>query len=178
MRFLKFIALIFICFKSAFCQVTNPQETPSGRTLDPKFDKRISKLIDFSVPILTVEEFAKQQNDFLVFDTREEEEFEVSHIPGAKYLGYDDFDPIRLEGVKKDQKIVLYCSVGYRSEKIGNKLQEMGFTKVYNLYGSIFEWVNQERPVVDKNGQPTKKVHTFNWFWGKWVDEKKAEKTH
>ena len=80
------------------------------------------------------------------------------------------------EGVPKDSTVVLYCSIGYRSEKVAEELRERGFTKVYNLYGSIFEWVNQGLPVVDTTGEQTRKVHTYNAKWGRWVDKKQAEK--
>lgn len=79
--------------------------------------------------------------------------------------------------IPKDAKIVLYCSVGYRSEKIGEKLQKMGYTDVNNLFGSLFEWVNRGYKVVDKDGNETQKVHTYNKDWSQWVDETKAKKT-
>ena len=103
-------------------------------------------------------------------------EYEVSHIPGAQYLGYNDFDVNRIGKIPRDAKIVLYCSIGYRSEKIGERLKRSGYTNVYNLYGSIFDWINRGNVVVDKNGQPTKRVHTYNRNWSKWVDGQKVEK--
>lgn len=147
-----------------------------GLCLNPEFDQKVNSLINFSVPTMSVDELAKNKDDVFIFDTRELPEFEVSHIKGAKYLGYKGFEKSRLEGVPKDAKIVLYCSVGYRSEKIGEQLQELGYKNIYNLYGSIFEWVNQGHPVVDKNETPSKKVHTYNKKWSKWVDGQKVEK--
>ena len=144
--------------------------------LNPKFDDRVSTLIDFSVPVIGVDELNQNISDYVVFDTREEAEYAVSHIEGAKYLGYGNFDPSRLENIPKDAKIVLYCSVGYRSEKIGEKLSALGYTNVFNLYGSIFEWVNHGYKIVDIYGLETHKVHTYNKKWGKWLDESKAEK--
>jgi len=52
----------------------------------------------------------------------------------------------------------------------------MGYKNVYNLYGSIFEWVNDGNEVVDKNNKPTDEVHTYNKKWSKWVEEGKAKK--
>jgi len=143
---------------------------------NPKFDAHVSGLINFSVPVISVEELNQNNSDYMIFDTREEEEYMVSHIEGAKYLGYNDFDSSRLENIPKDAKIVLYCSVGYRSEKIGEKLSTLGFSNVYNLYGSIFEWVNHGYKIVDISGLETQKVHTYNKKWGKWLDEPKAKK--
>ena len=67
--------------------------------------------------------------------------------------------------------MVVYCTVGYRSERIGEKLQKMGFQDVHNLYGGITEWVNQGHKVVDPEGNETPKVHTYSKDWGKWLKE-------
>ena len=172
MNYLK-IFLAFIIFTNIGCAQA-PVDRPY--LLNPKFDARVSQLIDFSVPVISVDDLHQNFSDYAVFDAREKEEYLVSHIAGAKYLGYDDFDASRLGDLPKDSKIVLYCSVGYRSEKIGEKLNELGFTDIYNLYGSIFEWINQGYKVVDFYGLETTKVHTYNKGWSKWVDESKAEK--
>ena len=172
---MKFIDLFF--FFLMFAQVAcaqSPADHP--HCSNPDFDKKVSGLINFSIPTIGVDYLKDIQSEVHIFDTRKEEEFEVSHIPGAKYLGYRDFDISRIKGVPKDAKIILYCSIGYRSEKIGEKLIKRGYTNVYNLYGSIFDWINRGNVVVDKNGQPTKKVHTYNRNWSKWVDGQKVEK--
>ena len=172
MKYFKFFLALIISINIGCAQP--PVDRPNLN--NPAFDNRVAELIDFSVPLISVEELNQNIADFSVFDTREKEEYLVSHIPNAKYLGYDDFDVSRLGDLSKDSKIVLYCSVGYRSEKIGEKLSSLGFTNVYNLYGSIFEWVNQGYKVVDIYGLETQKVHTYNKKWGKWLDESKAEK--
>ena len=84
-------------------------------------------------------------------------------------VGYDHFQEYKLKDIPKDQPIVVYCSVGYRSERIGEKLQEMGFTQVYNLYGGIFDWKNRGMEVENMEGEPTEKVHTYNKKWGQWL---------
>lgn len=156
----------------SFCQ-SKPIE---GKTINPKFEKRINQLIDHSIPTLTVMELAKDKEQYLLLDARELEEYKTSHIPGAKYIGYDDFDIDSMQGIDKNKPIVLYCSIGYRSEKIGEKLKDAGYTNVQNLFGSIFEWVNQELPVENSKDEIVKKVHTYNRMWGKWVDKKKTER--
>lgn len=142
---------------------------------NPAFDKKVENLIRFSVPTISVEELAQMEN-VVIADTREKEEYMVSHIPDAQYLGYKKFDVAQLGDTPKDAPIVLYCSIGYRSEKIGEKLQKMGYTNVYNLYGSLFEWVNQGHPIVTPQGEETNRVHTYNRKWSQWLDEGKAEK--
>ncbi|MEM6967475.1 MAG: rhodanese-like domain-containing protein, partial [Bacteroidota bacterium] len=140
------------------------------------FDKKIAKTINFTIPVMGVDELKEMQDDVIILDARPESEFEVSHIEGAKRIGFRKIDKDVLDGIDKDEQIVVYCSIGYRSEKVGEQLQKMGYSNVYNLYGSIFEWVNQGNEVVDKDNQPTEKVHTYNKRWSKWVEEGKAEK--
>lgn len=124
-----------------------------------------------------VEELKNIQNEVVIFDTRSREEYEVSRIPKARFLGYREFHPKKLDNIPKDSTIVLYCSIGYRSEKIGERLKRLGYKKVYNLYGSIFEWANRGYPVVAPDGKTTDELHTYNKDWSQWVKDDKIEKT-
>lgn len=128
-----------------------------------------------TVPTVTVVDLKKMTNVVLL-DTREKKEFDVSHLPNARWIGYDDFALDRVKGIPKTANVVTYCSVGYRSDKIGDKLQAAGYGNVHNLYGSLFEWVNQGNPVVDSLGKPTNRVHAFSRPWGIWL--KKGEKVY
>lgn len=167
--FLLWISLVLISCSSSGAQV-------QGLCLDEKFDKEIANTIRFTVPVIGVEELEANHSSYAIFDTRRKDEFEVSHIPGATYLGYKDFDERHLVEIPKDAKIVLYCSIGYRSEKIAQRLQALGYQNVFNLYGSIFEWANRSFPLEDVDGKSTTKVHTYNRTWSRWVDAEKAER--
>ncbi len=107
----------------------------------------------------------------ILIDSREKEEFHVSHITGAMNIPYDK-DPLKhFTCIKPDSPIVVYCSVGYRSSILAKKLQDMGFTKVYNLEGSIFKWANEDRLLVQ--GKVTvRKVHPYNAHWGRLLERK------
>ncbi len=174
----RFSWIAFWVFGILFFANAGCAQVPTNRPHihNPAFDTKVSQTISFTVPLISVTDLKEELDSVYLFDAREKEEFEVSHIPGAIYLGYNDFDTLRLAKIPKDAKVVLYCSIGYRSEKIGEKLQKLGFSNVQNLYGSIFEWVNEGNKVVDKDGQLTRRVHTYNKAWSKWIDERKAEK--
>lgn len=133
-------------------------------------------MLQFDVPLISVEELAKKQDEVVLLDAREKDEYDVSHIKDAKFVGFKDFDEKALKNIPKDQDIVIYCSIGYRSEKIGERLAKMGYKNVKNLYGSIFEWANQGKPLVDKNGKPTTTVHGYNKNWSQWLDGSKVKK--
>lgn len=127
----------------------------------------------------TVDELSVKQvlalKDPLYIDSRERKEFDVSHIYGAVFVGYDSLDLTEIPKTNLNRPIVVYCSVGYRSEKVAEKLIELGYTKVYNLYGGIFEWVNQGQKVYKKEEQ-TNQIHAYNKVWGVWLN--KGEKVY
>ena len=148
-----------------------PTERPY--VVNPEFDNKISKTISFSVPVISPEQLKKMDN-VVILDAREQEEYDISHIENARFVGYKHFKKDVIADVPKDATVVLYCTIGYRSEKLGAKLKKFGYKNVYNLYGSIFEWVNQGNKVVDKNGNITNKVHTYNKAWSKWLNEDKG----
>ncbi|SRX54362.1 putative adenylyltransferase/sulfurtransferase MoeZ [Aequorivita sp. CIP111184] len=126
-----------------------------------------------SIPYISVEELRMlQMNDSVVIlDSREPNEFNVSHIASAKNVGFNDFslEEKQLQKLKKNAPIIVYCSVGIRSEQIGEKLKKAGFTNVKNLYGGIFEWKNKDYPVIDSTGIETENVHTFSKMWSKYL---------
>jgi rhodanese-related sulfurtransferase len=136
----------------------------------------VDGLISKKVKTLSVKELKTRlagQEQLIVLDAREKKEFEVSHIQGATYCGYSQFSKKAFKNMDRSKTVVVYCSVGYRSGKIGEKLIKMGFTDVINVYGGIFDWVNSGFPVYNASGS-TNQVHGFDEEWGKWL--KKGDK--
>lgn len=134
-----------------------------------EFKKVIDTHISNTVPIISVDSLKKDIPKYIILDAREYSEFRVSHLKNAIWVGYDSFDLSEtLKKIDKKQPIVIYCSIGYRSEKIGEQLQKQGL-KVYNLYGGIFQWTNSGFQVVDNLNHVTKKVHGYDKSWGKWL---------
>ncbi len=115
-------------------------------------------------------------SDYLILDTRAVDEYAVSHLPGAQFCEYSTFRIQNFEELPRDTPILVYCSVGYRSERIGEKLQRAGFANVHNLYGGIFNWFYEGREIVDSDGNSTDLIHTYNAKWGQWC--LKGEKVH
>jgi rhodanese-related sulfurtransferase len=149
---------------SLVCLVANGQS---------EYDKKLKSLYRNTVPLVHAEKLSASINEnknILLLDTRSYEEFKVSHLPNALFLDYDKFDTERVNGINRNARIVVYCSVGYRSERIGEKLIKMGFTDVQNLYGGIFDWVNHNHTVVNQSGLKTDSVHTYNKDWSRWLN--------
>ena len=148
-------------------------------TAQKKLDKLLNKWNKKNVPYISVETLALPKTNAILLDAREKKEFEVSHLENAICVGYDKFklkETLAKLPEDKNAKIVVYCSLGIRSETVANKLIEAGYTNVFNLYGGIFEWKNANFQVVDTLGKETEKVHTFNKDWSKWL--KKGQKVY
>ncbi len=133
------------------------------------FDKKMESLYRNTVPLIKADSLNSKLDEVTLLDTRSKAEYNVSHIKGSQFVDYDSFDPKTIKAIPKDKEIVVYCSVGYRSERIGEKLQKAGYKNVKNLYGGIFGWKNEDYEVVGATNQPTDSVHTYNHMWGKWL---------
>ncbi len=110
----------------------------------------------------------------VVLDAREADEFEVSHIRGARRVD-PDLEDVRSLGIDEGARIVVYCSVGWRSGALAERLREAGYRHVYNLEGGIFRWANEGRALY-RDGRVARKVHPYDRAWGRMLDpEHRAE---
>lgn len=136
------------------------------------YDQMLEALYSKTVPFIypNREHQIKDLRPYVILDTRSAEEYAISSIPDAIWVGYPDMDKKIINTLSKDQAILVYCSVGYRSERIGEQLLELGFTDVHNLYGGIFEWLNKGYGVMNAKGQWVDRVHGYSPSWGKWIE--------
>ncbi len=130
------------------------------------FKHMLNTLLSHKVKTVSPEDC--NTTDIVFLDTRAQEEYKVSHINNALWCDYNSFKIKHLKNIDKNAKIVVYCTVGYRSEKIGEKLQRAGFTNVSNLYGGIFAWATAGKTLYNANGK-TNNIHTYNKDWAKWL---------
>lgn len=103
---------------------------------------------------------------FVLLDIRGRHEWQLSHIPHAQYAGFKNFTLNLPHIPDKQTPVVLYCTIGYRSEQIGEQLVEAGFSNVSHLYGGIIEWKNNSYPTLNDNARVTDSVHTYDRYWG------------
>lgn len=110
----------------------------------------------------------------VVFDVREFDEYQVSHIKRALQLS-PDIDPDEFEerysNLLLGKHVVFYCSVGWRSSELADRLggvaESLGAMSSVNLKGGLFNWVNQG---YELNGT---KLHPYNDYWSLFIDDKK-----
>lgn len=148
---------------------TGPGEPPTGPTM--LYRQLLRTLYRRTVPTVPAAALAQelaQPAAPLLLDVRTPAEFRVSHLAGARFVSYDSIATATFADLDRTRPVVVYCSVGVRSERLGERLQALGFSQVRNLYGGLFEWVNEGHPVVNAAG-PTANVHPYSALWSPWL---------
>jgi rhodanese-related sulfurtransferase len=72
-------------------------------------------------------------------DVRTRQEFDAGHIPGAILIPFDQIAARAGELGARDTPIVLYCRTGRRTAIAAKALEELGFTRVWDMQG-ITNW--------------------------------------
>lgn len=106
-------------------------------------------------------------SNVVLVDVRKQVEFDVSHLANAiRAENVEELVPqlSEFDRSNSEQKIVLYCSVGYRSARLTRDLMNAGFENVFNLDGSIFQWYNEGRDVFQTE-KLVNDVHPYSSFW-------------
>jgi UPF0176 protein len=85
--------------------------------------------------------------DVIVIDTRNTYETDIGKFKNAVDLnlkGFSEFpEKIKALGLKKDQKVLMYCTGGIRCEKAMLELNEQGYDNVFQLRGGILEYLKE-----------------------------------
>jgi rhodanese-related sulfurtransferase len=145
----------------------------TGGVLSGKYEKFLDRLYEGTVPQATIEEVEGMMEDsetLYLLDTRAGEEFRVSRLQGARHVGFETFSLDEVDDIPKDDRIVVYCAVGFRSERVGEKLLEAGYSRVLNMRGGIFAWVNSGFPVYGDGGA-TDRIHGYSRRWSRWLEK-------
>lgn len=122
MKFAQTLLLI-ISFIFASC---NEQKKTSFEEITPK---------EFAEKIKTTE-------NPQIIDVRTQDEFESQHIENARNINWNggNFADRAVVAFDKSKPVFVYCLSGGRSKKAAAKLNELGFTAVYELEGGITKW--------------------------------------
>lgn len=109
--------------------------------------------------------------DIVLLDARSTAEFEVSHLPGAVLASNTRMALEALEASDPALTVVVYCSVGYRSSRLAEKLRARGIENVFNLEGSLFQWANEGRPLY-RGEERVYQAHPYDEEWGELLDKR------
>lgn len=92
---------------------------------------------------ITAEEAKKIMDsgeEHIILDTREQDEFDEGHIPGAILIPYTEIEN-KAEAMlpDKDKLILVYCRSGRRSKIAAESLSKLGYTNIKE-FGGIIDW--------------------------------------
>ncbi len=87
------------------------------------------------------------EDDFVLIDVREPNEFEIVSIPGAVLIPKGEFlDGSALEKLPGDRRIILHCKVGGRSAEALAVVKGAGYSDAVHVGGGILQWIAQVEP--------------------------------
>ncbi|MCA9604637.1 MAG: rhodanese-like domain-containing protein [Myxococcales bacterium] len=112
----------------------------------------------------TLRRWTRDPRPLVLLDARQPAEVAVSRIAGATRIDPDHPDVAAVRP-PENARVVVYCSVGWRSASVADALRRHGVREVYNLEGGIFAWANQGFEVV-RDGSPVRAVHPYDETWG------------
>lgn len=76
-----------------------------------------------------------------IIDVRTPQEFASGHIDNAVNIDWlsDNF-VANTQKLNKTKPVFLYCKTSNRSTQAAKKLEELGFTTIYNMKGGLLQW--------------------------------------
>jgi hydroxyacylglutathione hydrolase len=103
-----------------------------------------------SLPLLSVHQLRSMLNrgeELLVLDARSQDEWNSGHIEGAIHIYVGDIEQ-RLSEVPRNRPVAVICTVGHRAGLGASILLRAGYTRVYNVLGSVKAWVAAGFPIT------------------------------
>jgi rhodanese-related sulfurtransferase len=77
-----------------------------------------------------------------LIDVREPWEYQLCHIDGSQLIPMRQI-PNAIEELDPEQKTVVICHTGMRSQQVCIYLEQAGFSDVNNLMGGVHAWATQ-----------------------------------
>ena len=122
-----------------FCGILPPQENSADR--------------DLEIEPTMVKQMLDNGTKFTLVDVRGQGEYEICRIDGSTLIPLDVIEERKIEklnGLKKDDEIVLHCKAGVRSLKAAKALIDIGFENVKSMRGGIEEWAEAIDPSMPR----------------------------
>ena len=135
------LSILLVCLTLSACGNTSVgiiggADGPTDIIVTKKEDKTMYKTIsqDEAKTIMDTNE------DIVILDVREQDEFNEGHIPGAILIPYTEIEDKAEEMLpEKDKEILVYCRSGRRSKIAAQALAHLGYTEIKE-FGGIIDW--------------------------------------
>ncbi len=136
MRIKQCIALLLLVLSSLLAGCA----TPAPAAPKAAFQETVVQVSSLPANLTPkmVEEL-RANDEIVIIDVREPEEFTVGRIPGATLIPLGELAG-RTDEVPTDKPVVMVCRSGNRSAQAVQILQKAGFTNIHNMTGGMIEW--------------------------------------
>ena len=132
----SFCVLLTACGNDSSIGIIGGADGPTSIIVSEKGEKAMYEQI-------TAEEAKKIMDsgeEHIILDTREQDEFDEGHIPGAILIPYTEIENKAEEMLHdKDKLILVYCRSGRRSKIAAESLSKLGYTNIKE-FGGIIDW--------------------------------------
>lgn len=173
---LRPICLVLILALSAFPQAPAPSPAipaAKSKALAEKIERKLrveylKATKGIQVPTLKAEALLAilEDTNLVLLDIRQGYEQAVSMIPRS--ITTREFAERFRKGIPKDKRIVVYCTIGFRSGQYAMQLAGQGI-RAENLEGGVLAWSHIGGPFEVRNdagmATPTKRVHVYDKGW-------------
>ena len=104
---------------------------------------------DISVERLREYMSRRQENDYVLVDVRQPDEYSKGHIPGSVLIPLAEI-PTRLNELPVDKDVVVYCRSGHRSKAAALFISSRPYVAatVFNMEGGILAWNGHLLPAI------------------------------
>ncbi len=106
-----------------------------------QFTPRPGAVTDVSAEELRAFMATHREEDYLLVDVRQLEEYRAGHIPGSKLMPLGELGERFAElEAERDRHLVFYCRSGGRSARAAAYAVSTGLPRIYNLVGGFVGW--------------------------------------
>jgi len=98
-------------------------------------------MLPLEIDVLSVKKMLAGGEKFMLLDVREPAEVATARIAGSVHIPMRDI-PARLAELesRKNERIVVHCHHGGRSQRVTHYLRQQGFSQAQNMSGGIDDW--------------------------------------
>ncbi len=110
-------------------------------------DGAAEAVVDATITVMDLKARMDRNEDFILIDVREPNEYEILNIPGAVLIPKQNFlDGSVLEKLPQDKQIILHCKSGARSAECLAVIKQAGFADAVHVGGGVLAWQKQIDP--------------------------------
>lgn len=96
-----------------------------------------------SIDVIKLKEMMDAKEEFKLIDCREADEFETVHIEGSVLMPLSTLEQEYSKIEDQNEKIIVLCQSGMRSQRACHILKEKGFTDLTIVEGGVMDWMDE-----------------------------------